>query len=120
MAAPQDDSKLTGGALAQDLFEDMGRKVEGMNLNGGDDTDDTTMKTTDEIESMCMNCHDNGMTRLLLTKIPYFKEIVISSFTCDHCGFKNSEIQSAGRIQEKGSKYRFKVENNVDLSLIHI
>jgi len=115
MAAPQDDSKLTGGALAQDLFEDMGRKVEGMNLNGSDDTDDTTMKTTDEIESMCMNCHDNGMTRLLLTKIPYFKEIVISSFTCDHCGFKNSEIQSAGRIQEKGSKYRFKVEDNVDM-----
>jgi zinc finger protein len=32
------------------------------------------------IESLCMNCHENGTTTLLLTKIPYFKEIVLMAF----------------------------------------
>lgn len=56
-----------------------------------------------------------GTTRLLLTKIPYFKEIVIMSFSCDKCGFKNSEIQSAGEIQQRGARYVFRVENEDDL-----
>lgn len=54
------------------------------------------------------------MTRLLLTRIPYFREIVLSSFYCPHCSFKNTEISSAGQIQERGSKYVFKVENADD------
>ncbi|KAM9814144.1 zinc finger protein ZPR1 [Neosynchiropus ocellatus] len=68
-----------------------------------------------EIESMCMNCHENGMTRLLLTKIPFFKEVILSSFNCDHCGFSNTEIQSAGRIQEQGVCYTLKVRSKQDL-----
>ena len=43
-----------------------------------------------------------GMTKLLLTKIPMFREVVISSFSCPHCGEKNSDIQSGARIQDKG------------------
>ena len=31
------------------------------------------------------------------------------SFSCDHCGFENTDIQSAGQIQERGAKYTFKV-----------
>ncbi|KAB1254818.1 Zinc finger protein ZPR1 [Camelus dromedarius] len=58
-----------------------------------------------EIESLCMNCYRNGMTRLLLTKIPFFREIIVSSFSCEHCGWNNTEIQSAGRIQDQGVRY---------------
>ncbi|SCV00091.1 LAMI_0G02828g1_1 [Lachancea mirantina] len=67
-----------------------------------------------EIESLCMNCHENGTTRLLLTSIPYFREVVLMSFECPHCGFKNSEIQSASQIQEKGSRYMLKIEQKDD------
>jgi zinc finger protein len=56
------------------------------------------------------------MTRLLLTKIPFFREIVIMSFSCPHCHFQNTEIQSAGEIQQKGHKFKFLVENGEDLS----
>ncbi len=28
-----------------------------------------------EMASLCMNCHEQGVTRLLLTKIPFFKVI---------------------------------------------
>src|ERR1700712_36439 len=56
------------------------------------------------------------MTRLLLTKIPFFREIIIMSFFCPHCGFKNSEVQPAGEIQQKGHKYTFKVDSRLDLN----
>jgi len=69
----------------------------------------------EEIESLCMNCHEDGTTRLLLTRIPFFREIVIMSFECPHCGFKNSEIQSAGEIQQRGVKFSFKLDEKADL-----
>ncbi|XP_032369546.1 zinc finger protein ZPR1 [Etheostoma spectabile] len=68
-----------------------------------------------EIESLCMNCYKNGMTRLLLTKIPFFKEVIISSFSCAHCDWSNTEIQSAGRIQDQGVCYTLKVKTKQDL-----
>lgn len=49
------------------------------------------------------------MTRLLLTKIPYFREIIIMSFSCDHCNFQNNEIQAAGSVQPKGTHYELRL-----------
>ena len=49
------------------------------------------------------------MTRLFLTKIPFFREVIVSSFHCDHCGNHNAELQPAGRIQEKGVKYSVRI-----------
>lgn len=68
-----------------------------------------------EIESMCMNCHDNGVTRLLLTKIPFFREVIVSSFSCPHCHWSNTEIQSAGAIQDQGVCYTLCVKTKKDL-----
>ncbi|XP_037361522.1 zinc finger protein ZPR1 [Talpa occidentalis] len=69
-----------------------------------------------EIESLCMNCYRNGMTRLLLTKIPFFREIIVSSFSCEHCGWSNTEIQSAGRIQDQGVRYSLTVKTQEDMN----
>ncbi|MGH0178962.1 UNVERIFIED_CONTAM: hypothetical protein FKN15_000413 [Acipenser sinensis] len=68
------------------------------------------------IESLCMSCFENGTTRLLLTKIPFFKEIIISSFTCDSCGGSNTEIQSAGKIQEQGVVYTLAIKTKQDMN----
>ena len=59
--------------------------------------------------------YDKGTTRLLLTKIPFFREIVLMSFYCEHCQFKNTEVQPAGEIQEQGAKYVFKVGHLDDM-----
>lgn len=48
-----------------------------------------------------------GTTRLLLTSIPYFREVVVMSFRCEHCGEANTEIQSAGMIQGASAPSRF-------------
>ena len=37
------------------------------------------------------------------------------SFYCEHCHFKNTEVQPAGEIQERGSKYTFKCGQQEDL-----
>eukprot|EP01098_Paradermamoeba_levis_P006527 TRINITY_DN2705_c0_g1_i1.p1 TRINITY_DN2705_c0_g1~~TRINITY_DN2705_c0_g1_i1.p1 ORF type:complete len:468 (-),score=130.12 TRINITY_DN2705_c0_g1_i1:45-1400(-) len=69
-----------------------------------------------EIESYCINCEKQGVTRLLLTRIPFFKEIVLMSFSCPHCAYKNTEVQPSGIIQEKGIKIELKLKNRKDLN----
>ncbi|XP_052869091.1 zinc finger protein ZPR1 [Anopheles cruzii] len=69
-----------------------------------------------EIESMCMNCQENGITRLLLTQIPFYKEVVIMSFSCEHCGYENNEIQPGGEIAPKGIKICSQIETARDLN----
>ncbi|KAK5112625.1 hypothetical protein LTR62_003940 [Meristemomyces frigidus] len=99
---------LQGASLAKDLFQDLHSQVDQTNGEDGE-------RVVEEIESLCMNCHEDGTTRLLLTRIPFFREIVIMSFSCEHCGFHNNEIQSAGEIQPKGIKYALRVEKESDL-----
>ena len=40
-----------------------------------------------------------GTTRMMLTSIPFFREVIVMSFRCEHCGHTNNEIQSAGKIR---------------------
>ncbi|KAK4166781.1 ZPR1 zinc-finger domain-containing protein [Cladorrhinum sp. PSN259] len=95
-----------------DLFNPIGEKVEKVvksaDANGAAD-DEAPEKMVDEIESLCMNCEENGTTRLFLTKIPFFREIIIMSFDCPHCGFHNNEIQTAGTFQLKGAYYELRL-----------
>ncbi|KAF9512650.1 hypothetical protein BS47DRAFT_1486086 [Hydnum rufescens UP504] len=62
-----------------------------------------------------MSCGEQGRTRMLLTSIPYFKEVIIMSFRCEHCGASNNEIQSAGAYRDYGTVYTVKVFDREDL-----
>ncbi|XP_075156740.1 zinc finger protein Zpr1 [Haematobia irritans] len=79
------------------------------------DADEAVAEAT-EIESACMSCFRTGVTRLLLTKIPFFKEVVLMSFKCEFCGFENNEIQSASEIQKKGVHIELEVKTPADLN----
>lgn len=35
------------------------------------------------IQSLCVDCKSNGETILLMTKIPFFRDILIGSFRCE-------------------------------------
>ncbi|GJW33879.1 zinc finger protein ZPR1-like protein [Tanacetum coccineum] len=59
-----------------------------------------------KVESLCMRCHQNGTSSFLLTLIPHFRKILLSAFECPHCGERNNEVQFAGEIQPRGSRYR--------------
>ncbi|KAF9425706.1 nucleolar zinc-finger protein [Entomortierella beljakovae] len=69
-----------------------------------------------EIESLCMNCHENGTTRLLLTRVPHFREVIIMAFDCPHCGYRSNELQQANAIAIGGAIYTCKVTNKADLN----
>ncbi|XP_070392912.1 zinc finger protein ZPR1 [Dermacentor albipictus] len=69
-----------------------------------------------ELESLCLQCRENGTTRLLLTKIPFYKEIVVMSFRCEHCGWQNSELQPAATIQPTGIRFELLVRTKQDLN----
>jgi zinc finger protein len=61
-----------------------------------------------QLESMCPACHDNGSTRLMVTKIPHFREVIVSSFDCEHCGESNRLVQFGGEYGPK--KVTFKLD----------
>lgn len=67
------------------------------------------------ISSQCMSCDKMGTTRLLMTRIPHLKEVILTSFECEHCGEKNTGCQM-GRWQEKGVHYQLQVRDERDLS----
>ncbi|KAI0285957.1 zf-ZPR1-domain-containing protein [Russula aff. rugulosa BPL654] len=73
-------------------------------------------RVVEEIESLCMNCEEQGVTRLLLTSIPFFHEVIVMSFRCEHCGLSNNEIQSAGVIRPEGTIYATRILSRQDLN----
>ncbi|KAI5304206.1 nucleolar zinc-finger protein [Ascosphaera pollenicola] len=83
--------------------------------NKEDDDDDSNMPIS--VESLCMNCHKNGTTRLLLLRVPFFRDILLESFECPHpdCLFKNNSVKAAGQIQPRGTKYTLQVTQPSDL-----
>lgn len=66
--------------------------------------------------SHCFACHAPGDERMVKLDIPYFKEIVIMSFSCDQCGYRNNTVKAGGSIAPKGKKISLRVENKQDLS----
>lgn len=56
------------------------------------------------IPSLCMSCGEEGLTRLMLTDIPHFRELVLMAFECPHCNERNNEVQFAGQLQLQGCR----------------
>ncbi|KAA6406767.1 MAG: zinc finger zpr1 [Lasallia pustulata] len=97
------------GGEQNEVFRTVGKHVEAMKLDAAEpdeeeESEDWEPKVVDEIESLCMHCEENGTTRLLLTKVPFFREIILMSFACPHCYFRNTSVQSAAEIAERGVK----------------
>ncbi|KAI0343176.1 zf-ZPR1-domain-containing protein [Trametopsis cervina] len=109
MAAPNTELFPTIGQVAEDTD-----KNEQLDSNE-EGTGDEDTRAVQVIESLCMRCHEQGSTRLLLTSIPFFREVVVMSFRCEHCGFQNNEIQSAGQIRPEGVTYTVRMLARPDL-----
>ena len=62
-------------------------------------------------------CFSQGVTRLLLTKIPMFREVILTSFHCPHCGSSNREIQPGAPIQDQGVRYTLNVNKNKEVRI---
>lgn len=66
--------------------------------------------------STCGACAIRCETRMFVTNIPYFQEVIVMASTCDGCGYRNSELKAGGPIPSKGKKITVSVRNIKDLS----
>uniref|UniRef100_A0A7N0V9F2 Zinc finger ZPR1-type domain-containing protein n=1 Tax=Kalanchoe fedtschenkoi TaxID=63787 RepID=A0A7N0V9F2_KALFE len=74
--------------------------------------EDVTDAPLYQVESLCMRCNENGVTRFLLTIIPNFRKVLLSAFECPHCGERNNGVEFAGELQPKGCQYTLAVAPN--------
>ena len=86
--------------------------------------------------SYCVYCGGSGTTRLLIHKIPYFREIILASFSCEWspdqdnaedeellegggsgggCGYTNNEVTFGGVIQAQGCCFELQCRSKRDL-----
>lgn len=63
----------------------------------------------------CYVCNKEGEMWTCTCEIPFFKEIMLMAFSCEHCGYRNADVKITGEISEKGKKITLKVEKNDDL-----
>ncbi|BBN05014.1 zinc finger protein [Marchantia polymorpha subsp. ruderalis] len=64
----------------------------------------------------CGACISPCETRMYVTNIPYFKEVIVMASTCESCGYRNSELKPGGSIPKKGKKITLQVKSKRDLS----
>jgi ZPR1 zinc finger protein len=103
------------GAITEDAV------AEGVPVDPTVEPSNLERRTTDHggdyvsLKSLCMSCGEQGTTRLLLTTIPFFRDVILMSFDCEACGLKNSEVQSAS-VQARGCRFECRVETARDLN----
>ena len=64
----------------------------------------------------CPDCNAPAQTNMKVTKIPYFKEVVIMATSCDICDHKTNEVKSGGGIEDKGTKITLNIIDSTDLN----
>ncbi|CAL6008021.1 ZPR1_zinc-finger domain-containing protein [Hexamita inflata] len=66
--------------------------------------------------SYCTNCGKQAVTRMLFITVPKFREMMVSSIKCRHCGFFGRDIQQVAEIQNFGSIATLEAKCARDLS----
>lgn len=64
----------------------------------------------------CPECGASCFTKMKVTDIPHFKEVIIMATDCDKCGSRTNEVKSGGGIEPKGRKMTLKVKSKEDFS----
>lgn len=64
----------------------------------------------------CPGCNKHCVTHMKMVDIPHFKQVVIMSTVCDHCGYRSNEVKTGGEVPLLGKKITLKVEGATDLA----
>ena len=109
MALPDDETEMTWGEEGN-LEEETEKTKQGGNLHIESKYrhfDSSAVEDDKEMMVMpapCHACGHMGESRMCITDIPYFKEVIIMSFVCDFCGFRTNEIKAGGSIPKQGQR----------------
>jgi zinc finger protein len=89
---------------------DFGKSIEEEGNTGGNED------FVSKFSVPCYCCEKDGLVQMCKSSIPFFKEIIIIAFVCDHCGYRNAEIKEGGGMSERAKKITIKVEKVEDLN----
>lgn len=64
----------------------------------------------------CPGCTNACTTNMKMVNIPFFKQVVLMSTVCDHCGYRSNEVKTGGEVPEKGKRIVLIVNTKEDLS----
>lgn len=78
--------------------------------------DDIVPNEVYSFPATCPGCNKHCVTHMKMVEIPHFKQVVIMSTVCDHCGYRSNEVKTGGEVPEKGKKITLKVESPTDLA----
>ncbi|RYG49457.1 ZPR1 zinc finger domain-containing protein [archaeon] len=104
-----------GGALIQNPTErgaqtERVRRAEAVRDDSGalsglvfDSSSSDAAKEVMRFPTNCTNCSAKGECRMCVTDVPHFKEVILMSFSCDECGWKDVEVKGGGAVPDKGT-----------------
>jgi len=64
----------------------------------------------------CAVCYKPAETTMCVTDIPHFKEVIIMSLNCPHCGYKSNEVKGGGSIPKFGTRVLLRIATSADLA----
>ena len=64
----------------------------------------------------CPGCTRPCTTNMKMVNIPFFKQVVLMSTVCEHCGYRSNEVKTGGEVPEKGSRITLQVNTPEDLA----
>ncbi|CAM9344650.1 unnamed protein product [Phaeothamnion confervicola] len=68
-----------------------------------------------DLPESCPACGAMGETRMCVTDIPHFKEVIIMAFDCPTCNFKSNEVKGGGAVPARGTRHTLRVLSAADL-----
>ena len=104
--------KTEAKAVAKAGYVDFSKSIEDQQHLNNVEEDDRDVLI---LPTPCYICTKMGNVQMCTSSIPFFKEIIIMAFVCEHCGYRNSEIKEGGGIGEKAKRIEFSVTEPDDL-----
>jgi len=91
------------------------------NDNNNADGNDRSLANLGKQEALtfptdCASCYKPAETTMCVTDIPHFKEVIIMSLHCVHCGYKSNEVKGGGSIPKFGTKILLRIDTPADLA----
>lgn len=80
------------------------------------DTEDIVENEVYSFPSTCPGCTKSCATNMKMVNIPNFKQVVLMSTVCEHCGYRSNEVKTGGAVPEQGKKITLRVEKSEDLA----
>lgn len=65
----------------------------------------------------CFACGAGGESRMCVTDVPHFREIILMAFSCEKCGFRDVEVKAGGAVPEHGTVITLKLDGGDSMAV---